>query len=409
MSAVFEGSELRKLLRVALATLVILFAVLSMSTTAHASWYSCNRYDSWTDGYYSVYTDAWGDQSSGGQCLSVNNAGSWTASASYSGNGIKSYPNTSFSLNNAPLSSMAAVNTSFNFSAPGDAAYDFAYDVWSRSGSHNSKYQDDEIMIWEQWNNVGPIAQDQNGNWSYSCAGNPNYACPVATNQYINGAYWNVYRGITDHNVVSFLRTSQRSSGNEDALQFMNWAAQHGMLNTQTLDQVELGVEITSTNGWENFSMNSFSSNVQSYTSGLGGYHTLTPQNATGSRLDINNWGGEGAIAQIWSATGGSNQSFYFADQGGGVYEIQPSYNTALCLDVYNQGTDNQTPVQVWGCWGGGGQKWGVISDGNGIYELAPQNSPDKRLDVTGQKTADGTQVEIYQANGGSNQKWAIR
>jgi hypothetical protein len=139
------------------------------------------------------------------------------------------------------------------------------------------------------------------------------------------------------------------------------------------------------------------------------GNHTLTPQNATGSRLDACGSGtANGTKVDIWQANGGSNQSWKFTNQSGSIYTLSPSYATGLCLDVTGLGTTNGTTVQLWGCSGGSNQKWGAISDGGNIYEFAPQNATGERLDVTGASSANGTQVEIWQSNGGSNQKWAV-
>jgi glucuronoarabinoxylan endo-1,4-beta-xylanase len=139
------------------------------------------------------------------------------------------------------------------------------------------------------------------------------------------------------------------------------------------------------------------------------GNHTLTPQNATGSRLDANASGtSNGTKVQIWQASGGANQNWSFTNQGGSIYTVSPAYDTGLCLDVSGSGTANGTTVQLWGCWNGANQQWGAISDGGNIYEFAPQNAAGERLDVTGASSANGTQVEIWQSNGGSNQKWAV-
>jgi len=136
------------------------------------------------------------------------------------------------------------------------------------------------------------------------------------------------------------------------------------------------------------------------------GNHTLTPQNATGSRLDANGYGTtNGTKVQIW---GGSGQSWTFTNKGGNVYTISPSYATGLFLDVSGNGTANGTIVQLWAGTNASNQKWAAISDGGNIYEFAPQNATGSRLDVTGASSTNGTQIEIWSAGGGSNQKWAV-
>src|SRR3569833_217800 len=179
----------------------------SITSTAFASVYStCGQWGSWADGHYTVYADEWG--ASSGQCLYVNSAGNWTSPSNFTGSGIKAYPDTSFSVTQA-ISALSAINTSFNFSSPSGAAYDWAYDCWTQNNV-------DEIMIWEQYSGSGPISS------SYSCGG----ACPIYSNVTIDGVSWNVYQGSNGaNNVVSFLRNTQSSSGNQNVLAFYSWCA----------------------------------------------------------------------------------------------------------------------------------------------------------------------------------------
>jgi accessory colonization factor AcfC len=220
-------------------------ALIAAPQQAHAYVYSSSaNFASWTDNTYTVYNDVWGNHRKGTQVLNVNSASSWNAYSNQSGSGVKSYPDVSFLTGNRALSSFTSCTASFNFTSPSDASYDTAFDLWS---SNNA----DEVMIWEDWNgSVGPIAS------SYTCNG----ACPIYTNVSIGGSTWNVYQGNTGHNVVSFLRTTKRTSGTEDCLAIMNWAAANNLLLSNTLNQVQFGVEITATNGWEYFWCNSYSS-----------------------------------------------------------------------------------------------------------------------------------------------------
>jgi len=230
----------------AVATTAMIFGVLAIvAGSANAYVYSTSaRFGSWTDGTYTVYNDVWGTHKPNTQTLNVNSASSWNAYSNQTGGGIKSYPNVSYLTNNRAISTFTSITSTFNFTSPSNAAYDTAFDVWSTSNA-------DEIMIWEDWNGaVGPIAN------SYSCGG----ACPSYTNVSIGGSTWNVYQGNTGHNVVSFLRTTKRTSGTEDVLAIMKWAAANGLLLSQTINQVQFGVEITSTTGWEYFNCNSYSS-----------------------------------------------------------------------------------------------------------------------------------------------------
>jgi len=230
-----------------IAAAVLAFGAI-VSTPANAQVFSsCSQFATYTSGQYNVYTDEWGATS--GQCLSVFSATHWTSTSNFTGSGVKAYPDTEFSLGNVALSSLASVSTSFSFSVPSGADYDFAYDLWTENDV-------DEVMIWEQWNGVGPIAS------SYGCSGYPATACPFATNVSINGGTYNVFQGTNGHNVVSFVRTSQRASGSENILAFMNWCATEGKLNSKTFATADFGVEITSTNGTQEFTLNSYSSTI---------------------------------------------------------------------------------------------------------------------------------------------------
>lgn len=385
--------------RLLVAAITVLgFGVLVCMQAKAQTWSSCSQYATYTSGQYNVYTDEWG--ASSGQCLYVYSATNWTSTSNFSGSGVKAYPDTEFGLNNVALSSLSSVPTSFNFSAPGGANYDWAYDLWTANNA-------DEVMIWEQWNGDGPLSN------SYGCSGYASTACPIATNVNINGGTYNVFQGNNGHNVISFLRTSQRSSGSEDVLQFMNWCANNGKLNSKTFSTADFGVEITSTSGTQNFTLNSYSSSVvtgggSGGGGGLSGSYSLQAQNASGMCLDATNFGGAGTAMQLYGCSGGSNQSFTFVNQGSNVYELQPNYNSGLCLDVYGNKSSPGTEVDVWTCNGQSNQKWGAISDGGNVYELAPQNANSLRLDVYGRGTTDGTKIDVWSANGQSNQKWAL-
>lgn len=222
-------------------------AVLSMPTNALA-WSSCSQYATYTSGSYNVYTDEWG--ASSGQCLYVNSPSSWYSVSDFTGSGIKAYPDTEFSLGNVSLSSLSSVPTSFEVSVPGsDAAYDVVYDLWTNNDA-------DEVMIWEEWNNSGPLS------YSYGCSGYPSTACPIDTNVNIGGSTYNVFQGNNGHNVISFMRTSQRGSGSENILSFMQWCADNGKLNSQTFSTADFGIEITSTSGYQTFSLDYYTSSI---------------------------------------------------------------------------------------------------------------------------------------------------
>jgi hypothetical protein len=215
------------------------------ASTAHAYVYtSCARFASWTDGYYTVYNDVWGTHKTNTQCININSASNWNVTSTQSGSGVKSYPNTSFILNKT-LSSINTLTATFSHTAPSDASFDAAFDIWTANSV-------DEIMIWEDWAGaVGPIAS------SYTCGG----ACPIFSNVSIGGVTYNVYQGNSGHNVVSFPRTTKTTTATQDIKAIMSFRATNGLLtdSTHTVGQVQYGFEVTATNGTETFSMNSYS------------------------------------------------------------------------------------------------------------------------------------------------------
>ena len=141
----------------------------------------------------------------------------------------------------------------------------------------------------------------------------------------------------------------------------------------------------------------------------LAGSHTLIPMNATGSCLEASNWGtANGTKIEIWQTLGGSNQLWYFVENGDNSYTLSPSYAPGMCLDVSGFGTTNGTIVQLWQATGGNNQNWLANAVNGSIYSLHPGNAPGMCLDVSGLGTVNGTQVQIWQPTGASNQQWQI-
>jgi hypothetical protein len=251
--------------------LVIAVGVLALcavtSVPARAYVYStCSQYETYTENGYNLYTDEWGASSGG--CLYANSSTNWWYVANYpsSGSGVQAYPDTEISLGNVNLSSLSAVNSSFNFSVSGSAPYyDAAYDLWTNGNV-------DEVMVWEQWKGDGPIAS------SYDCNQLGVSGCPFATNVSIDGVSYDVFQGNTGHNVVSFLRTSQASSGSVNLLDLMNWLANEGKLDSKTFSTADFGFEIGDTDGGSGtFTVNSYSLS----TSSGGGGGSCSPTSIT--------------------------------------------------------------------------------------------------------------------------------
>lgn len=190
------------------------------------------QWASWTSGSFTIYNDVWGN-SNPSQWLNINSTSSWNIVSDQTGGGVKSYGNISF-LPNVSIQNSTIVKVNFNTSTPSGAAFDNSFDNWDNNGN--------EIMIWENWGGgVGP-------------AGSEKYS-----NVQIAGATWNVYQGNVGHNCVSFLRTSQRHSGTEYPDELLYWAKSKGLINGSTFTQCQFGFEVSSTSGWQTFTMNSYS------------------------------------------------------------------------------------------------------------------------------------------------------
>jgi hypothetical protein len=139
------------------------------------------------------------------------------------------------------------------------------------------------------------------------------------------------------------------------------------------------------------------------------GIYQLTPQCATGSRLDANASGTtNGTKVQIWTSNGGSNQKWTFTNMGSGWYKIQPSYSTTLSLEVNGAGEANGSTVDVWADVGQTNERWSVNAVTGG-YELMPENAPGESLNVSGNGTANGTNVQIWQWLNQSGAIWTIQ
>jgi len=143
----------------------------------------------------------------------------------------------------------------------------------------------------------------------------------------------------------------------------------------------------------------------------LSGVHALTPQCATGSRLDDNNFGtANGNKIQIWSANGSTAQQWNLSTSG-----VSPTgnYNLAAigpyCLNA--GGTTSGSVANLWACNGSTAQSWNITPDSQpaGYYQLKPANNGTLCLDVSGGGTANGTQVLVYTCNSTTAQQWLIQ
>ncbi|HEU5080589.1 MAG TPA: hypothetical protein VFT72_15360 [Opitutaceae bacterium] len=189
-----------------------------------ATWSTTNPWGQYQLGSYTIYNDVWGG-GAGPQTLYVDtnsaSAPHFWAWSSQSGNGIKSYPNGSKTINKTvtSISSLHGYHNESTSYSSGTFAYDWAYDCWMPT----------EVMIWTNWvGGVGPWGSLYQSNVS------------------IGGRTWNVYK---PGGPWSFLATSKYTSGTTDLAAIFKWLVNGGHLPNGTLKNCQYGVEITSGTG----------------------------------------------------------------------------------------------------------------------------------------------------------------
>ena len=219
------------------------------TSTVKATWSSTDRWGNWSNGGYTVYNNVWG-ANYGPQTIWANSYSNWGVWANHTGNGIKSYPNSTRNVGRT-LSSLASCSSSFNISTPSGGAWTAAYDIWDNNHQH-------ETMLWMNYTsnsdgsgNIKPIS------YNWNAQGNP---VPTHWNVWIGGHSWNVFRGHNGgNNVYSFLRTSKTNSATVDVLAIQRWIRARGWYGDIVQGAVQFGFEITNTNGGQDFRCNSYS------------------------------------------------------------------------------------------------------------------------------------------------------
>ncbi|WP_425440434.1 glycoside hydrolase family 12 protein [Prauserella shujinwangii] len=202
---------------------------------AHAAtWYSSDRWGSWSQNGYTVRNNVWGS-GHGPQTVWANSYGNWGVWADHPNTGgVKSYPHVARNINRK-VSALGRLRSGFDVRVPGSGAYATAYDIWAGNGAY-------EIMLWmNQTGPVGPI-----GSWQATAS--------------VGGHTWDVYRGSNGHNAVfSFVRQGNVRSGTVDIKAVLDWIRSRGWFGDVTVGDVQFGFEITSSSGGLDFVSNSYS------------------------------------------------------------------------------------------------------------------------------------------------------
>jgi hypothetical protein len=217
---------LRVLSAAAIAAFVLPFASASVwSTTAQYGQYDFGN-------GYAVNNDIWG-ASPGSQTLYVDtlsgSAPHFWASATYSGSGVKSYPDARITINKS-VSALSRLVGTFDTGAV-QGTCDFSFDCWVQPSS-GSKY---EVMVWTQWSsNQYPAG----------------HSAGVQATVTLSGVTYNVYKGVITNssgstwNCWSFLRTSQAATGSADLAAVFKWLVNTGREHDGTVGSCQYGIEI---------------------------------------------------------------------------------------------------------------------------------------------------------------------
>ncbi|MFG3496660.1 hypothetical protein [Streptomyces sp. NPDC047886] len=219
-----------------LAPVLALGATIGLaSAPAHAAvWHTCDQWGNTSLNGYTLYNNIWG-KGPGPQCTWANSGTSWGVWADHPGTGgIKSYPNAKKAVNRS-ISGMSSLTSGYRVTVPSSGAYNTAYDIWDTD-------YDYEVMLWMNHNGpVGPLGTAQGG-------------------VTLGGHSWNVYKGrVTNedgsyHDVFSFLRTSDSTSGTVNILPILKWIKDtKGWWGDETIGDVQFGFEITSSPGGLDF------------------------------------------------------------------------------------------------------------------------------------------------------------
>jgi hypothetical protein len=210
--------------------LVIVGAIAAMPTAANAYvWSSCAQYGTYSSGGYEFYCDEWGSTAS--ECCNLNSVTSWNVVSSVpTGGGVKAYPNTARNSIGKKVSAYSGTG-SYNYSTPSGTYWDCSFDCWVPT----------EVMVWVgKSSGVGP-----SGSQKYS-------------NQSIAGASWNVYW--QSGGPLSFIRTSNSSSGSVNLGTMIQWGASKGYYSSGgTIGGIGIGFEIFGSGSSHTWTMNSCS------------------------------------------------------------------------------------------------------------------------------------------------------
>jgi Glycosyl hydrolase family 12 len=193
------------------------------------------------DGYY-ITNDMWNvGNYSVSQTLYACSAANWYVTATMNNNSgdgaVKTYPNVHLDLSSGPaISSFHSITSSFAQGTNPGGIYEYAYDIWINGlATSNST----EVMIWTSNHGQAPSGSQV----GTTTVGGQGFAV------WKSGSY------------IAFVADQNVDSGSLNLLQFFDYIIGKGWLaSSATLNQVDYGVELVSTNSSpETFSFTNFS------------------------------------------------------------------------------------------------------------------------------------------------------
>jgi hypothetical protein len=214
-------------------------------TCTHPAYTTSDPNGMWNQQPYFVANDAWNSNNYPvTQTLYACSFSNWYVVANMNNNNgdgaVKTFPNSHRDFDSNPqINSYHSITSTFAESGARAGIYEYAYDIWLNGIASSGST---EVMIWNENNGQTPSGSVQG----------------TAT---FDGRTYTVWKA---NGYVAFVANANFSSGSLNLLAFFNWMMSKGWIGTSsTVDQVDYGVELVSTNSApETFSFSNFAVNA---------------------------------------------------------------------------------------------------------------------------------------------------
>lgn len=381
-----------------------LIALIVVSAAASVQAQSCNTEFCIVDLNSTIWlnNNTWGQDGTDGWSESVtrNSNTAWRTDFVWpSGpnpNGVKAYPSAVFGWHwgwhfpsgssglPTQLSANLNVNSSYGYSATfgSGGTGNVAYDIWLHTQS-NPLYENpsDEIMIWVNNTNAGPISQQ-----------------PVINNISIGGSTWTLHRGNIGWNVWSFVRNGNSGSGSINVKDFTDYLRNNqGLSASKYLTSVQFGSEIFHGTG---------NVNVTNYTCAVGsagGGTTYYKFRNVATSLYIDGNGSTTNGANCLQYTNGSSTNQQWERVASGGFVRLKNRTTGLFVDGMGRNT-NGSDCGQWSDSNSNNQQW-TESTVSGNYKFQNRGTG-LFLDGIG-RTGNGSILGQWASSTSNNQRFA--